>query len=655
MADIIPKGSQEEQDTFAEVKRHYDMATEDLTARIKDFDRKDILFRSHIDENTWPYSSVVFDPRIYTIITEKTSRQFVNKPRGRLLPREGGDAVGAEVNNELLNYQWDDNERVDEQTMLAKWAMMDMNCRKYGASFGLVKWNYTKKNKKVYFDGPNFKPWPNRDVLHNPSYPTIKNWIQLREYVTLDELETVSDSQGKPVYKNLDLLKDSLRKEAKSGDSRANNYVVKNLSLKGLTDYLGQDVSNKTIELVTEYRCDRWITFAAKHGVIIRDIPNPYDHYQIPVVQLKYYPIDDDIYGLSEIEPLEKLQLAINAYLNQNLDALDLSLYSPLKVKKGGGAVDMHTLVFERGAIWRMNDPATDVVPHLQPAPNIAEFVTVYRTMVAALQEAAGETSAISSNQLPGQTKKTATEIQDTAASRSARDAFNQMFLGEAMKKQMMLWFKMNQQLLFNSFNKQKIIRIVGTDAITFFQQLGLHKNGLTGTDQQHQMLSDPNMAGVLSPNDVGTPLFPVKVKGKTVSKFQMEPGGKYGKLVIEPDDLSGEYDYIPDIASMTQNATQQEIQAKSDFISQVTGIDPKTGQPIGLGLMLQQEGKRIKAEELIVDYAKATGFKNADQYIESIPQQSQPQNPQVPGQQSGFALQTPVQTPILKGGQNAQ
>ncbi len=94
--------------------------------------------------------------------------------------------------------------RVDNQPMLAKWAMMDQNARKYGASFALCKWRFERKVKKttddkgkttgksrVEYDGPDFKPLVNRDVLANPSYSTVKGWFQYREYVTLDELKTV--------------------------------------------------------------------------------------------------------------------------------------------------------------------------------------------------------------------------------------------------------------------------------------------------------------------------------------------------------------------------------------------------------------------------------------------------------------------------------
>ena len=61
-------GTAEEQKTFIEVHRHYQLAKQDLEQRIIDFDRKDILFRSHIVEQNWPYNAMVFDPRVFTAL-----------------------------------------------------------------------------------------------------------------------------------------------------------------------------------------------------------------------------------------------------------------------------------------------------------------------------------------------------------------------------------------------------------------------------------------------------------------------------------------------------------------------------------------------------------------------------------------------------------
>jgi hypothetical protein len=651
MPEIEVRGTPEEQKTFLDIHRHYIMAEEDLTVRMKDWDKKDELFRSYINEKDWPYRSLVFDPRTFTAIYEKTARLLANKPRGRVIPREGGDVVKAKIINELLSFQWDDNERADSESMIAKWAMMDQNTRKYGASFGLAKWHWKRQvvredkdgkvtgKSKIFFDGPNFRPLNNRDCLPNPSYSQVKNWFQHREYLTLEEMTEVNDSaRSKPIYKNLDILKQALKSESRAGgDTRSHNYVVKNLSIKGLTDYLGQDEVFKTVEVITEYRPDRWITFAPRHGVVLRDIPNPYEHGQIPVVTLKYYQIDDDIYGLSEIEPIERLQKAVNALINQYIDAINMSLYAPLKVRSTGGAVQMHTLEFGPGAKWLMNDPSSDVLTHDQNLTGVQEFTSTYRFLISAMQEALGETSAGISNLVPGEQGKTATEVKDTAMSRSARDNFNQLFLGEALKKQMMFWHLMDQQLFFKTNDgKAKVLRIVGKDALAYFKNAGLDGNGLSDTSiDLLSSMADEN----IDPADLQEPLFPVETPEGMKPKMEMDDMGQMGSLLVEPADLAGTYDYIPDVGSMNTSAIDDTMRAKAVAIEQITKG--------GIGAMIAQEGKKIKISDMAIDYWEDIGFKNADQYIENAPAQL----PGMGGQDVGQARAGTPQAVAMGGG----
>ena len=99
MDKITVTGTEEEINQYHECIGHYDMGTQYLDEKIPGFNKKDELFRSFIDEANWPYQSLVFDPRVFTFIFEKTSRLFARKPKGRLVPREGGDVLGAKISN----------------------------------------------------------------------------------------------------------------------------------------------------------------------------------------------------------------------------------------------------------------------------------------------------------------------------------------------------------------------------------------------------------------------------------------------------------------------------------------------------------------------------------------------------------------------------
>ncbi len=623
-----------DEEILSEVTRHYDLALEDLDQRRGSFDTVDELFRSHIDEANWPYSAMIFIPRVFTTIFEKASRLIGGKPKGRLIPREGGDVLGAHINNEILSYQWDDATRIDGDPIIAKWAMMDMNARKYGASFALAKWHFERKiqegKSRDYFDGPAFKVLNNRDVLCNPSYQTIKNWFQHREYLTLGELENVNDSaRTKPVYENLDELRDKMKKtQFASIDRRDNNYTVPNKEIKGYQDYLGSDETNKTIEIVTEYRDNRWITFAPNHGVIIRDIPNPYKHQQIPVVMLKYYPIDDDIYGLSEIEPVEKIQKALNALASQHIDAVNIDLYKPIGVDST--RVRMHTLEMGMGKKWIVTgDPRTAIAPYDFSSPaSISSFKTSYQLLVGEFQDAMGDTSAVLSQLNPFGEKKTATEVKDLSQQRLSRDNFNQIFLSEAIKRQMMFWHSMNQQFFFGEGDKSKIIRIAGKDAINFFKEQGLDGMGLT--DDSVAGIAEGEAQGLqVNPEDYMQPMFPVDTGAGMVPKMSMSPDNSMAELNVEPKDMEGEYDYIADVESMQPQSNEQLLAAKRAALEMAK--DPE------FNMLLTQEGSKIKVQELMEDYLETLGFKDAGKYFEKLPVQpqlnGQPGQEQIPGQ----------------------
>lgn len=610
---MIIRGTNKEQKLFSELMNHYNIAREDLDARIKDWDKKVELFYSHIDESGWPYQSEVFVPQTFTSLFEKMARLNGGKPRGKLIPREGADVVSAKINNALLSFQWDDASRVDNQAMGAKIALMDLNTRLYGASFGLVKWRYeTDKEGKVIFDGPVLKVLNNRDCLPNPAYSNIKNWFQYRDYLTIKEMEQVNDVSGESSnYKNLGELRKSLRDSEKGGDIREVNYSPRGKTIMGLTDYLGRDESPdfKIIEIVHELRDDRVISFAPRHGVIVQDKPNPYKHGRIPVVLLKYIPVDDDIYGLSEIQPIEKIQKALNSLTSQFIDSINMDLYRILQVRTP--AVQMHTLEWGPGKIWEMNNPGQDVVPLDHSMASTNQFVNVYTVLTAMLKEALGETSAATSTLKPFSAEKTATEVRSLETTRSVRDNFNQIFQSEAIKLMTLLWQQMNQQFIFSDPSKEVyILRVVGRDVMNEFKQLGLDRMIPDMSDEEMAIHESSVLSG-MEPNIMETPAYPVDVNGETLPKLNIDQTGEGAELYIVPDDLSGSYDFIIDVEPMASFNSKEEVTALQQALFLFE--NPNVIQQVA------QEGKQIKMSEILTEFFEKMGLKGAEKYFTNI------------------------------------
>lgn len=602
---------------LGELKRHSQIGFQETDNRTTgknrigsiSFNEADELFRSWIDEDRWPYDAVLVDPRVFTFIFEKTSRLISSKPKAVLTPREGGDVISAKLNNILLDYQWD--MATQGGSMISKYAMMDMNTRKYGASFAICKWRYEVDSEgKVVFDGPEMQVLNNRDFAHDLTATSIENcnWVQVRQYVTFQDLQRVNDaSRGKPVYQNLDKLREAIAADSPvgGGDHRSTNWESRNRQISRLeTDPVGKDDVFKTVEIITEYRRDRWITFAPKHGVILRDIPNPYGNNEIPVTMLRYYAIDDDLYGLSEIEPVKGLQKAINALLSQYVDEINQNLYSPIAL---GPGVRQHTIEWGKGARWIMNNPMTDVRVIEGKSNAAAYFQGTYSVLVAAMMNALGESSLGISNIQPFQQEKTATEVKALQLQRNARDNFNQIFLAEAIKRQHMLWHSMNKKMLFADSKKHSyIVRIAGKEAIELFQGLGLDQMDMPTESEAYEAAFDLG-AG---PETLQTPKFPIKSGDKVVPKLQIDELGKSAQVHLEPEDLNGLFDFSIDVISMQNNADDQRREGRQ------TAVNLLVSNP-NVGALLQQEGYKPKFRELFTQWLEDLGFTDAERYFE--------------------------------------
>lgn len=620
--------SKKDSELIKELQEHYDFgfqitderdAGRNSIGRIS-FREADELFRSYIPENDWPYDSLIFDPRIFTIIFEKTSRLISNKPKGVITPREGGDILKARLNEELLSYQWDMAN--NDGSMITKWAQMDMNTRKYGAAFALCLWRYETDGKgKVLFDGPDMRVLNNRDCAPDPTAKHIENcnWFLVRSYVTLQDLKRVNDASrgSKPFYRNLDKLEDAIGKgsvNSKSGGDRKAWTTLRNREIAGLTeDVYGQDPVYKTVEIVTEYRKDRWITYAYGHGILLRDIPNPYKNNQIPISMLRYYATDDDIYGLSEIEPIKGIQKAINAILNQYIDEISQNLYTPVAV---GPGVKLHTLEWGKGARWMMNEPNRDFRLVTTNSNAAQYFNNTYSALVASMMNAAGESSLGISNMQPYQTDKTATEVKELTQQRNARDQYNQIFLAEAIKRQYSLWHSMNQALLFSDPNSQfYILRIVGKDTFEALKKSGMADKELS--DEMVMMMYDGEGGDVKLSDDMLIPKRAINIgtekKPEIVAKASINDDGLMN-VYLEPDDIMGQYDFYVDVESMSINYNEQRKKA------QETAITMLTSNPNVIA-MLQQEHIQPKFKKLFVTWLEDLGMRGADRFFEKIEQ----------------------------------
>lgn len=605
----------------------------------------------------WPYLSRVNDPLIRTAILRKTARLINSKLRGTLVPREGGDIIKAKINNAILDYQWD---MADEGgSMLEKVALSDIQSRIFGSSFALVYWAVKENNGDVTYEGNELKILDNRDVFVDFTANHVKNanWVQVREFVSIKDLEKRNENTPEPIYSNLDILKDLMNSDKKTATSDRRDVLYDSITkeIRGLEDRIGTDRSFPTIEVVTEYRRDRWITFVPRFKLIIRDVDNPYDHKRIPVAQLRYYPVGDDVYGESEVEAVLSLQRAANAMLCGFIDEMNLTMRPPIKIANNS-AVRLDTIVYGPNALWLTGDSTNNVVEHQAGNGPINNFQTVYPALKAAFNEAIGETTQGMSDLDPMGGDKTATEVKSFERQKQSRDQYNQVYLEQFLKDIMMLWVENNQQFLFDDPTKHThVLRIVGKEMLNEMQELGLDakeippeamnmmrdmisQEGSNMTNGQINVMADelsvPKYPVITNPTEQNPELFDVK------PKLEVDEAGQFAQLLITPDDLDGRYDYIPDVKSMSVGAYQEQVQGRNKALEMIMNGS--------ITQMLAQEGFRVKIKNLLADIFEDSGLGNGDRMFEALPQQpTAPQGmPQGTPQMGGMPQGTPQAMP---------
>ena len=607
-----------------EILSHYEKWTDDNNKRLTRKNGWNSITDAYYGKlpDDWAFITRIVDPRIKTSLLEKNARLTNGRLKGRFVPREGGDVLGAKINSALIDFQWDMAD--DGGSMGTKISIADMDTRMYQSKFGLMKWKCKYNSEgEIEYEGNDFELLDIRDCGMDWNAQHIKGakWFQHRSWQFIEDLEAQVDVKGKPAFKGLDKIKGDLKNV--NSTKRDNEYTKRVLELRGLEDRAGEDLAYPIVEIVTEYREDRWITFAPNHNLILRDIPNPYDHGKIPVAQLRYYPIQDDPLGESEVEPVLPLWLAIQATICAYMDEVMLKMRPPLKIIETQAR--METIVYGPEAQWLVTDPNA-ITEMSSNGDSLRYFQTTYSALVSAFDNAMGGISQGTSGVDPFSADKTATEIKATVKQQNVRDQKNQSDLSDFIKDIVDQWRANNKQFLFSDDKKSDyVLKIVGRDMFEDLKLMGLAEMELkpevakmiSDIIQQNPDVSDEEIKQMAEAGSV--PKYPVfkNPEEKNPEKIEYKPKmvisdqGSIADIYVTAEDLEGSYDYVPDVVSMSSSATTDMIQARTQAFNLLTNQTVLQ--------LLQQQGYQPDMKEIVSGSLEDLGLKDGEKYFKQI------------------------------------
>lgn len=642
---------------LSQLKQHYQMWTDDNQKRLTRKGGWNDITDAYYGQlpNDWPYISRTVDPRIRTSLIEKNARLMGGKLRGTFVPREGGDTLGAHINNAIIDYQWDSAN--DGGSMVTKMSIVDIDARLYQSKFVLVPWRLVLNHEgEVQFEGNEMIPLDIRDCGLDPSATHIRDakWFQHRTWEHVDDLEMQTDSKGKPLFKNIGELKTRLAEKTKvQKSSTKNEYVPRRKQLQGIEDRTGEDRAFPVIKLVTEYREDKWITFAPDFDLVLREIDNPYEHNKIPVAQLRYYPVQDDNLGESEVEPVIPLWKGIQAVLCSYMDEVILKMRPPIKIIEN--AVRIETIQYGPEAQWLVD--RQDAIEEMKSSgDSLAYFQTTYQVLISAFNTAMGDLSQGSAIDPFSNDSKTATEVKASNRQQNVRDQKNQNDLSEFIKDIVSMWCANNKQFLFSDPNKvDHIVRIVGKDKYQTFERAGYADRETP--NEMIQMIADmveqnPDMTEEEINSyieEASIPKHPILLnpKEKDITKYKVKPKmtlsefGNMAELSVVPEDMDGTYDYVPDVKSMSASYSVDAMSARQQ------AMELFTSNPVVLQL-LQEEGFRPEIKQIITSTLEGLGMRDAERFFRKL--EDGQANPEQAAQQEAQGIGGALNSPQVAG-----
>lgn len=605
---------------FREIEDKYDYAHDELSPRFDKFNSWEDLYFSHLKNKSNPWKSAVFDPEAFEKVERVVSHLFATKPRGRFFPREASDTIGVRSADELFKYQWDK----PGQNMQLKLPRQGRSAGVFGIGFGLLTWRYERRrrrvNKKdgtkgeqyeVVWDDPYYTDLYIYDCFPDPSAmsPEDMQWFIHNEYTTLDELEACNHKHnGERRYKNLDVLKEKLGKKKKTSatqDSYRTNADVARGSNKDT------DLRDR-IKIRRYYDRKQWVTIVPDYKLVIEERENPYDHGELPIHMLIDVAYTNQLYGIGEIEPIERLQKGLNSVLNQRLDNVRMIL-SPAIIHDADSEF-AHEWKWAPGYKWRRNRNENEPKPFVMPDATGNSFMQTTNYFKDAMARALGHQDFLSRNESAD--TRTATEVRAAAGEQNARMRAKEHNVDAFIQRLATQWMQLNQQFM----TKPRLIRILGREALESL-----------ANDKQFK-------EAVPEESEYGVDKMVERTKrglyaGEEMEKFKMEENGAFGLLLVEPEDILGAMDFIVEAGSTIENDVSQQ---QSDLESMLKTLMELKDQ-------FASEGFTVNVKPIVDKMLMLRNVKNVDDIFKVVDQDGDAvtggQQPGMPGAMSDVGM----------------
>lgn len=550
-----------------EVQDHYQSSDSYLSTLRDDWDDLEAMLIVRLtDSLTNTTNNKIFDPILSSIVYERAARVMAQNPKGKAYAQSSDDVGKNMLMNLLLKYYY--KNATEQDSMLVKLRLWDLYSLVYGSMFALVPW---RVNQQKSYIGPELNILPIRDCFPQPTKSSVPDmdWFTVRNVVSIDWLK----QQDPDVWdmEEIEALDEELRNAEDGGDTEGQSLESKQSYVeRTFFPSTFSDVAYPQVEMLTEYRKDKWITWTPQRidsktsqPRVLRVVGNEdkpaYPDYKLPIVGKHAFPLIDSPIGFGEFARGKSLQMGINSLWNLYMQGVKYSIFPPLHINPEN--VVPSSIKWGAGEFWFMDHPNKDIQP-MQIRPNgIETFHSTYGALKSAIESQAGTSSVRESADTKSSLGKTPQAIAFIARKEDARDEWDRVMMEQAIEKVYERWISLTVE------NMEEEVH------------LRLFEDEIQDIEETH-----PDVV-------------------------ELYKSGKRGEAKIKKNDIDAAYDFILE----TGSTVKPDLEAEQKNITSVLKAVLENPAIIE---SLQAEGKSINIPELFKRWLQAGGIKDYDKIV---------------------------------------
>jgi len=541
----------------SQIKDRKKAAEDYLSTKRELWDRVEKLFHNQLgDVISAGTKSQVFDPKLTTFTLERGYRVMAQLPTGKVKGISSNDAGTSKLMNLILDKYIVPNANA-QFDFLTKSRMADIYSNVYGNFFALVDWDV----KENGYAGPDMWLLNIRDVFPQVGAVSIEDsdYLIVRTWKPISYFENLEKRDG---FKNIDKIVAALKKKSGSKGSKKDEET---------SQREGEQYPNAApakgmgyFEVWTQYEKDRWVDFCVDADTDFRDMKNPHENGELPIVCKHSIPLLDDFMGMGDFERGASLQKTINSVWNLYLDAVKMSIFPPALINKDNIA-SMSSIKWGAAEKWLVRGQINNAVQPLQLNPQgISTFNNTYQMANGALLNLFGTTDTAVTKDTDIGYGKTPKALNMQQKRENTRDNADRFYMEQFLKKVMVK--------MVNLFSKKQ----TGATTVRLFDE-------------------------------------EIKELAKSYSEIEESYDEKSGKLTIDKKKTGSViYDYEM-VSGSTYAIDQQAQQQSLTMMLQTLVENPQLAQAISQG------GYKLNIGELFKRIISNSGIRDWDKILEEM------------------------------------